>query len=357
MSTDLQHVRAAGVDPRAIGTYEPRLQSREDHGPYYVVTVGEPIHRVDKRDGVPHLYPMHVECVKTWAHWTLQKAQQVPNALMTARNADGETVEASPIFAGDIVNDILVMNPQYAMMGTVSISAFTKVEAEQVDIDNFNRLIMPEPIWYDLEEVPVDEVDAYKRFMAAHGDAVREEGALRRRERLLKAADFSGVGAQLRRLYEAARAEILQAFATYKTFGINQLGEADRQVKDRDKSGKSVYDRADLRRQWLFKRKGVDAPLTEQQAPVFSVQMPEAKADVERRECDNCGEMIAVKAKACRYCGVKFGAVAVAVTGAQTPTSTNIAERVDDAEEFDDATSGRKQKTLAEKQAEMKAKK
>lgn len=285
--------RATGLDQRAIGSLEPQVHRREDHGPYYLITVGEPIHRVQQRDGVPHLYPMKVETVKTWANWTLQ-GYSGPNVLMSAQNSSGERVDANPIFASDIVQDVLTVNPQYASMGTISLQAFAKRDSEDLDIEGFNALIMPEPIWFDFEEVPTDQIRRYRAEYPDLADAIRKEGALMRRERLLREA-MARIDADTRNpnrsLYLAACQEIISALVTYRTFGLVQLGAADTAIRDRDKSGKSVYDRADLRRQWLFARKGIDAPLVElvnQQPANITVTMPTA-AQTPTVQCENCG--------------------------------------------------------------------
>src|SRR6185436_5293647 len=69
MSTPIQQVRRQGFSQEAFGSLRDRVTNKEDHGPKYVYSPGEPFHRVQERDGVPHVYPGLILGFESYINW------------------------------------------------------------------------------------------------------------------------------------------------------------------------------------------------------------------------------------------------------------------------------------------------
>lgn len=316
-NSGIEYTKSVTINPAVYGSYKISQESAEDHGAYYLYTPGEPIHRVDMRDSVPHLYPGVVTSCTSWGHWLPASTVDIGSNIIT-NNLAGEKQILVPKYAGTIKAEILA---SYGRLGTICIDAFTRATPETLKLDWFNRHLMPVPIFYGDDDVPQELAGWYKDYEAGNEreKLVSQYGGLLARRVLAEAflqqlinGEFADeIGGQLRAIYVTAVRQILSTFDTFRVFGEGLLMSSDQAVKDRENSGKSLYDGRDVRLQWLLKKKGVDAPLVDimnQQQPIIQVMQPEAKQDVERKDCPECGELIAVSAKVCRFCQTRFEA-------------------------------------------------
>lgn len=262
---ELTKVQAVGIDPRVYGSLQQRIQKKADHGPYYAFSPGEPIHRVDCHDSVPHIYPMRVATVTSWGSWEPIK-HATGNVTDFAENADGEKMYLNPTYAG-VINASIVGN--YSRLGVISIDAFAGYDPEAIQIDLFNSLILPHPVWFGTDDVPHTDRAWYDSNLKKVKDLVKEAGCgLNLRERFLTAAAESPkIPARLQDVYLAAIIQCQTAVARFRRFADLYLAEQDRDVRDTN-SEKGTYDDRDARLQWLTGRAAVDQFQPQQQVVV-----------------------------------------------------------------------------------------
>ncbi len=302
--------------PAALASIgKDKIDRIEDHGPFYAYVPGEPVHRVDQQDGVPHLYPNRVQFVES--AFNLKPSElSVSRYAFTTQASDGKPLFANPRYAGEIISAIIGDNGGYAHIGAISIQAFARREPEEIQLDKFNALLMPEPVWLHQDEVPADLREMWRRRSPELVKLAKEEGGLNVRQHFVENAigRLQGANADLPQIYFAALTEIRVAFDRFRAFANAYLDNEDRAVQDRVASGKGTYDERDRRLQWLLARPGVDTLQQEalSRTPVVNVTVPQqaaaatAVADIDRHACSDCGEMISVNAKVCIHCKKRF---------------------------------------------------
>jgi hypothetical protein len=339
MSANPQQVRRSGFSKEAFGALKDRVINKEDHGPKYVYSPGEPMHRIDNHDGVPHVYPGVVRGFESYINWHTSYTKPEVGTTFTAEQANDMTDKmryGAPIYAGSIATDIT-----QSLSGTekciVSITAFENMAFEDTRWEEFNAIIMPEPVFYDAEEVPLDLLPRWRSLAPEINEKCRKIGGLAVREEYLKNAlrQFQTSKDLMSQMYVQAITQMLGACEAFRRFAITYLETSDRSIDDRNNTGKNIYDTRDLRLQWLTAHKSKSAQ-EPQQIIVQSAPAP-AVTDIERLPCSECGEMISVNAKVCVHCKTRFDKLP---TGGSEVTT--VAEVV----------AQRKRKSLEEKQAE-----
>jgi hypothetical protein len=304
-----------------------KIERIEDHGPYYAYVPGEPIHRIDQWDGVPHVYPNRVQLIES--SFNLKPAElSISRWAFTVQGSDNKPLYANPRYAGEIINSITGQNGGYAHIGAISIKAFERMEPEQIDLDRFNQLIMPEPVWMSEDEVPIELRGAWRRRTPDLIKQAREQGGLNVRQGFIEAAltQLNQADADLPQLYYAALTEIRASIDRFRAFANAYLDNEDRAVQDRVASGKGTYDERDRRLQWLLCRPGIDTLQVEamSRVPQVTVNVPQQQAigtlaDIARQACPECGEMIALTAKVCIHCKTRFDQPSISLVEDETP--------------------------------------
>jgi hypothetical protein len=350
MSRDIEYVQSALPNPAVYGNYKPIENNVEDHGPFYLYSVGEPVHRVSEKDSVPHLYAGLVTPCPDFGRWYLADTLEISSSVI-ATNSEGKKVTRIPEYAGSIKNRILT---GYKHQGVVSLDAFARVKEESLNLPFFNSHLMPVPIFYGNDDLPVkaELPTEMKELFGVWEARFKDYEMVKQREEMVKGVgglaarrmqaeafltelrrgDYqSEISIPLAQLYEKALLQILSSFETFSKFAVAYLAKQDRDMKDGEHTGKYVYDERDVRLQWLMNLRGIDAPIVEQlrmNQPQVVVQMPEqvaAASDIERKPCPRCAERIGVEANFCRYCSLDLTSLAQAAgvaVGAESVTVT-----------------------------------
>lgn len=300
----LPQTRIRSFSEESMKGVQGQMQQIEDHGPYYAYTPGEALHRIDERDGVAHVYPHYVRIIES--SYNLKPAElSIERWAFTTQGTDGKPMFANPKYAGDIITNITRGSGH---LGSISIQAFAKHEPEEINLELFNRLLMPEPVWYEKADVPEEHLGAWRRRNPELTKRAKEQGGLNLRQSYVEAALSQNIAPH----HFAALLEIQTAINRFRDFAIAQLSESDRHIQDRQTSGKGTYDDRDRRWQWLL---GPEYTMTVDAAskqPMVTVNVPQQQMiatpveDIQRGPCAECGELIAVTARKCRYCGASF---------------------------------------------------
>lgn len=282
------YIRAATVPEHLFDGMQATMVHREDNGLYFVISPGDAIHRVHERDGLPHIYPGQVMTVKSGGQW-LPDEHKPTHVIAEAKDRSNppRRVSLAPIYAGDIMASLCDDDNGYKSLGVISIAAFAKKDEDYLNLDLFNSLLMPEPVYFTEDEVPPHLVNRWRQrpaelldLIAQHGGlGLRERFAMTAREKII-AGDFP-LSPELRTDYIAALNQILAAYGVFRSFATGYIGESDSLIRERQNGsddGKKTYDNRDARYQWLLKRRGIDSYLTDlanPQRPVVNVAAPD----------------------------------------------------------------------------------
>lgn len=259
--------RTSPYPKEAFGSLDPTLSSIEDHGPYYIYSPGEPVHRVEYRDGLPHLYPGLVHRVGSFLNWYTE--QLLESSSITARNTSGEKVNAHPHYAGAIKYEICDGPSGYRRIGVVSVKALDKMD--DFAIAEFNKIIMPDAAWFNADEVPVERLTEWRERSIELTRECEELGALEVRRRWLESAtDRVPKGHHQATKFREAIRECLAAVVAYRRLAESYMEDYDKQVINNKIDG--YYQREDLLR-WLLARPDVQRQA--RAAPVINVAAPD----------------------------------------------------------------------------------
>jgi hypothetical protein len=269
---------------RAVAHTIPRdiigeaTDAEEDHGPFYLFSPGQTIHRVDARDSVPHIYPCRVATVTSWGHWR-DDEESAPNAVQTRRvRGPQNTMRAqklNPLFAGATVRDIKVT---YGECGVISLQSLARLKAEDVRPDVLNGLLYPSSCeWEFTRDGYVAHVDPRiaEEAQKQGGLAVRLRWVKEARQ-IVRGSEFANrYGAELQALYSAALAEIEPSFSAFRSYALRELAEAEDLIRRHRGNGvgKAAYDTRDLYFLWLTGREEVDI-LRGSATPDITVNVP-----------------------------------------------------------------------------------
>lgn len=252
---------------------EERTVQRNDHGPFYLFTPALPIHRVDYKDSVPHIYPCELTVCTDWIE-KLHKDHCPPGAavqMTQERDRIGNVIHiATTVIPADSQRDLIL--EMYAEMGVVEIQAFAHEAKDKAMIEHFNSLIQPfrvEP-WLELGDLQ---------------EKVEREGGLKVRQEMVQSAIdlvkdknfLNKYGKERQHLFLQGIGECLASFTRAKSFCEKELGSSINEIKLRQAGadGKPTEDPRDAYFQWLLAKSPVGDNARASQVPQVVVQLPD----------------------------------------------------------------------------------
>ena len=298
MSTTLQQPEVAGFPAELLAGAD---KSPIDHGPYYIYCPGETVHRATIGDGTDHCFAGVVTCVVSGGRWvdytTAAKQSILTKTRPTDRNGGSQQELMNPFMASAKADAIYIENKH---RGVVWIHAFDRIMPNKLRLDDFNALIGL-PIGCEREDfpnfaMPVPPPDIAKM--------VEEKGVLAIREAHLRAVyERLRLASQddLTKVWMEAIQQMLEGFDIARRNALQGLQESEREIQG---NRKDIFDPRDER--WMkltgWKPKNTSGQQTVKVEVAQQQGAPAPAQDVERKECPSCGELIAIKAKKCRYC-------------------------------------------------------
>lgn len=244
-----------------------------DHGPFYLFSAALPVHRVDYKDSVPHIYPCFLTSCTDWIE-KLPELHCPPGAAVgwtKVKDAVGnEEKIATTVKSADKIRDLI--QDMYSDWGVVEIKSLAHRKVEEVDLKMFNSILYPnviEPVMStsDLKD-KADKIGGLEARKLSVADGLKVIASV-------QFANAYGLDKQI--LYRQAAEECYESFIQALRYCMKELGDSDGQLRLRlagDKESKISYDTKDFYLQWLLAKLPIMDTQSQTQAPVV-VQFPE----------------------------------------------------------------------------------